>query len=325
MPAVFLAFDQAMPAGAKPSHVRIIPFMRLVDWLAAKETFQSSLPVAAAAEQPTVAASAPVQPSLWTQRDTLNAFLKVFERGLTPLFAILMFIGYFAHWRLFHRSDFFPLLCIVLAIAGGIWVHIAQSHLASSRYALSIVLLSTSNAALGVFTLSKFLASWFGKNRPLFNYPNVVAASLVTLVVAGVVDATSSNLNSRRAMAELGRWIERERGPGAVLVGSESQLELVAHYAHAKGQLFPPALTVEQLTAWIDQVKPDFVIFSARHDELAPYESIVDKEQQLGFAPIASAQVPGNAKGLLVLERDRKTNGVVHQAARQTPAAPPGG
>ena len=64
-------------------------------------------------------------------------------------------MGYFVHLRLFHRSDNLPILLIVLAVAGGIWIHLWYAHQASSRYVLTIVLLSTRSAALGLLDLGR--------------------------------------------------------------------------------------------------------------------------------------------------------------------------
>ena len=152
-----------------------------------------------------------------------------------------MFGGYFSRLRLFNRADNLPILFIVLAVAAGIWVHLWYAHLASSRYVLTIVLVSTRSAALGLLDFGRFAGRRFAGRWPQARV--AIPAGLATLVVfVGSLDALSSDFRSRETLAGLGKWIRASYGESCTVVGSESQLLLVGYYAHSTAHEFPPEL-----------------------------------------------------------------------------------
>ena len=94
---------------------------------------------------------------------------------------------------------------IVLAISAGIWVHLSLSHLASSRYVLSIAVLSTSSAAMGVLGCSNLVAVAFAKRWPArTTYMRTAVASLLVMGIVGWADALSSDLRSRSCAGQPG-------------------------------------------------------------------------------------------------------------------------
>ncbi len=80
-------------------------------------------------------------------------FIPAMTRGLGPVFALLMFGGMLGWRRLWARRDHQALFYTALAILSGIWVQLWYDRAACPRYALSIVLMASPFAALGLLGL----------------------------------------------------------------------------------------------------------------------------------------------------------------------------
>jgi hypothetical protein len=317
VPIVLVAFGLLLPGDGGWSHLRIEPIQRASVWLFSWNGSDAPAPSEAPAAQP----AAPMPAEAWSLGQTVWAFARTFERGLTPLFGILMFGGYFARLRFFHRSDNLPVLLVGLAVAAGIWIHLWYAHQASSRYVLTIVLLSTRSAAIGLLDFGRLAGRWLSRRWP---QPQMALTAGLLLIVGlvGVVDAVSSDFHSRKALADLGRWIRAEHGESSLVVGSETQLLLVGHYARANAAGFPPHLGGEALAQWITDVRPDVVVISKRRQIPAEFQVIVDQHQRLGLEVLTADQIPSDTKNMLVLSRPRHGGEVIRQATRVTSDKP---
>lgn len=339
MPLVFYGFGLLLPDGAGWTHMRVAPMQRAVAWVfswqsepptaAPEPTVVASEHAVAQPAPPAAVASAPVtlvQPHHpgepdWTVRQTAAMMLNTCERGLTPLFAILMFGGYFSRARLFHRSDNLPLLVVVLAVVAGIWIHLWFAHLASSRYALTIVLISTRSAALGLLDFGSLVGRWL-TDRWAQAARFATAATLAVVVLVGTVDAVTSDFKSRESLAQLGKWIQSLYESPPFIVGSESQLAVVGFYAQGQAQPFPPELTGESLANWLAEIEPDVVVISKRRQTPEQYQAVLDRLPQLGLELIAAENIPASTKNMLVLARAHNATEILHQAARTPVSAP---
>ena len=323
VPVVFLAFGQMLPSGAGWRHLRSEPLERAGVWLLSWQAVntESSAPVNPESSPPPAAAQTAAPPPVaavppsWTVGQSFRLLLSTFERGLTPLFAILMFGGYFSRLRLFHRSDNLPLLLIVLAVTAGIWIHLWHAHLASSRYVLTIVLVATRSAALGLMEFGQLAARWLSGRWPRAQFATT-AGLLLVFVMAGSIDAVSSDFQSRGALASLGTWIRARCGHEPLVVGSESQLMLVGYYAHGTAYAFPHELSGEALAGWIGHVQPDVVVISKRRQQPADYQTILDQRERLGLELIVPDLIPCDTKNMIVLARPNTSRQVLRQATR---------
>ena len=123
--------------------------------------------------------------------------------------------------------QFFLIPLAVVAVTAGIWVHLSSSHMASSRYALTIALLTMSSAAMGIIGTAQWVAVKFANRRPAREtFSKTVVVSLVVMGIVGWADSLSSDMRSRNALASLGRWLHAEFGAARSVSGSESQLSL---------------------------------------------------------------------------------------------------
>lgn len=313
LPTVLFLFGRLLPVSSPWEHVRAEPLYRAAQWLTSWKGADPVAPIAPVAAPATHEAD-------WSLRQTTWAFAHTLERGLTPLFAILMLGGYFAHLRLFSRSDGVPILLLVLAVAGGIWIHVWYSHLASSRYVLTIVLVSTRPAALALVGVAQRASAWLASHRQWQVSPAATSAVLVAVAaVIGCADALSSNLDSRSGLAHLGEWIRGQYGEACEVVGSDSQMVLVGYYAHGSAQPFPRGMAGEALADWVEQVKPDVVVISQRKQLAEQYQPLVDRRERLGLEMIASDRIPGGAKHTIVLARAHPRDPALRQATRHVP------
>jgi 4-amino-4-deoxy-L-arabinose transferase-like glycosyltransferase len=318
VPAVLFAFGLLQPGDGGWSHLRIEPIERASEWLL---SWSGPSDAAAAAPQAAVAQPAAPAPAAWSVAQTAWVFAHTAERGLTPVFAILIFGGYLGQLRFFNRSDNLPILLVVLAVAAGIWIHLWYAHQASSRYVLTIVLLSTRSAAIGLLDFARLTGRWLSA-RWLAARTAMAAGLLSIVALVGVVDAVTSNFQSRAALAGLGKWIRTAHGADCLVVGSENQLQLVGYYAEARAFAFPPQLSGEDLARWIADVKPDVVVISRRRQVPAEFQMIVDQRDRLGLAVVTADEISCDTKNMLVLSRREQAGQAIRQATRVTTNVP---
>jgi len=353
MPIVTLSFGKLLPPEAGWSYLRIEPLERAVNWLGIKIPLPSTsvplpegtpivqstspAPAEAAVATPAVPAQAAVaatgaavvvasgadaaveEARGWSRGKQIVQMLRTLERGLTPLFAIFVAVGYLANIRRLNRADTWPILLIVLAVTAGIWVHLSSSHMASSRYVLTIALLTMSSAAMGVIGTAQFVAVRFANRWPAREtFTKTMVASLVIVGIVGWADSLSSDMRSRNALASLGRWLHAEFGAGRSVSGSESQLSLVGYYAHTNATTFPNGLPAYALPNWVAYTAPDILVLSQRRQTSQEIQLLLDQRAQLGFTLMDNTKIPGAPKNTLVLVRSSTLEAGARQAARPT-------
>ncbi|MES1213727.1 MAG: glycosyltransferase family 39 protein [Singulisphaera sp.] len=313
IPVVFYGFGLLLPQGGDWSHVRLDPVKRAGNWLLSWRQAPPPPPVDAGTAAPTIASAPltaaeitdPGRAAQWTMAEAAATMLSVCERGLTPLFAILMCAGFLTHWRLFLRSDNLPLLLVALAVVTAIWIHLWFAHQASSRYMLTIVLVATPSAALGLLDFGRLAEAWLARRWPQIRVAATTSA-LALVALVGTVDAVSSDFKSREALAGLGQWIFAQYGRSSIVVGSESQLAVVGFYAQGEAIPFPGTLSGPALAAWLDEIDPDVVVISKRRQQPGDYEAILAQRGQLGLQLIPAEQIPTSTKNMIVLVRERQ-------------------
>ncbi len=80
-------------------------------------------------------------------------FFPTMTRGLSPIFALLMFGGIWGWRRVWSRRDHQPLFYTAVVIMCAIWIHLWYGQNICPRYALPIVLMASPLAALGLLGL----------------------------------------------------------------------------------------------------------------------------------------------------------------------------
>ena len=158
--------------------------------------------------------------------------LHTLERGLTPPFALAMLGGILAWRRVWWRSDSRPLFYVALAVIAGMWIHAYHVGESSQRYPITIVLLATPMAALGILGLGEWMLEharrWQWRGGPRFA---MAAVPLALVAAIGLADSLTRNYDSREAWARLGCWVQQRCGPAPSLIGPPGLTSIAGYYA----------------------------------------------------------------------------------------------
>jgi len=247
-------------------------------------------------------------------------FLHTMERGLTPLFALLMFGGNWAWRRVWWRQDTRPLFYVALAVAAGMWIHLSEAQVSSHRYPLPIVLMGCAFGALGLLGLSAWtlrLADRLHCGRKL----QCAAALAPLLVVSGVglADALTNSYDSRESWARLGHWIGREFGPSPSLIGPEGLAPTASYYAHGKCLAFADDAGDQIILQVAREFQPDVVLLWTTQITSPRGKAIFKEIEKLGFRHVAPARLPPGTEKVFVLAQTGTDLRVAQESTRKSP------
>jgi hypothetical protein len=196
------------------------------------------------------------------------------------------------------------LAVVGLLIAAGAWIHLWNTQDLSSRYVLTIVVMSSRCAALGWLGLCGWvvrLAARVSVRPPLL--AALPAAMLALLSLTGWIDALSGSFDNRVALANLGRWIRAEHGDSCMIIGSERQLPLVGFYAQGSAEVSPRGLNGEPFARWVEGMHPDLVIISQRLQSPDDYAALLAQRDRLGLEVVSQDRIPVVLRKMIVLAR----------------------
>ncbi len=240
----------------------------------------------------------------------VSIFFPTMTRGLSPIFALLMFGGMWGWRRVWGRRDHQALFYTGLVVLAGIWIQLWYDKFLCPRYALSIVLFATVFAALGLLGLTARvarLAAWLQLGPK--GSAAAVALPLVLACGVGLADAMTSSRSYfawRKVAVELGRWAHREFPAPPSIVGPAALAPIVSYYADAsRCQVFrfdadDPAVVVEL----VQQHHPDLLLVQpTRGLSSDECRDVVDRARTLGLEPVRPERLPQGCAGLDVLIR----------------------
>jgi hypothetical protein len=179
-------------------------------------------------------AAHPANPPPRRNRGLVWTYVCKLVDAFDPFFGLLTLVGIAYTWRMFIRPDQQAVFLVSLCCLAAIWLFWLQVRELNSRYFFTIVLMSTSYAAIGLLfmarTVSRLLAMCAA---PVPN--GMMATLLLAIVVAfGLTDACSNRYDSRHQRRDLGLWVLRNFGPGQSILGNQRSSRIVAHYAEAR-------------------------------------------------------------------------------------------
>lgn len=245
------------------------------------------------------------------------AFVHTMERGLTPLFALLMFGGNLAWRRVWWRRDTRPLFYVALAVAVGMWIHLCNAQVSSHRYPVPIVLMGSVFAALGLLGLSARMLRLSDRLRLGSRLQCVVAvAPLLVVLGVGSADALTKSYEVRESWARLGRWVQREYGPSPLLIGPEGLATTANYYARGRCLAFtddaggPSAIEVAR------RFEPDVVLLLASRAESRGGRAVVEQIEELGFSRVDASRLPPGTERVFVLAQQGANVRVAQNPAR---------
>jgi hypothetical protein len=263
----------------------------------------------------------------------LRVFFPTMTRGLSPLFALLMFGGMWGWRHVWSRRDHQAPFWTGNAVLVGIWVHLWYDRMICPRYALPIVLLGAPFAALGLLGLTRRVARWTawleadpktsevsetsevsrGLARARTVRPRLRAAlvAMPAVLVAGigVSDAMTCNriyFAARKEAAELGQWLRRTPWPAPMVVGPGVTTPIVNYYAQkGRYQMYRfDTADAAAIGALVARYHPDLLLLrTTKRMDWAQCEMLVEQMKGRGFQEIEPVKQPPKGEPLIVLVR----------------------
>jgi hypothetical protein len=239
-------------------------------------------------------------------------FIPTMTRGLSPLFAILMFGGIWGWRRVWGRRDHQALFGAAVIVLGGVWVQLWYDRTICPRYAMPIVLMAAPFAALGLLGLADRLVRMARQLRWERKGQIVVLATAATVIVAvnlGVsLTSSRSYFKTRRIEVDTGRWLGREFPAPLRIVGPLGVAPVVSYYAggDASHTTFRWDASDAAILAMVKQRKADVVILRPSR-QLTPKRclALVERMRWLGLAPVGADILPDASDEFHLLVRAR--------------------
>lgn len=267
----------------------------------------------------TLASAAPPM----TVATAAGTVLKVTARGFSYGYLPLMVAGLVVAFRRWFRSDYLPLLLVAAMTMAAVTVHVWGAYLASSRYVLSLVIITTPIAATGLLAVCTWLADGVRRTDGLaqaklarLTSRRALRLGLAIFAVIGVVDAVSSSDQGREAKATMGNWIRREFGPGVHVAGSWNWT-LSGYYADAQYQTLPdcPYLPNQtDLDSLVNSLRAKVVMVSpkwpARRDFIA-------QALERGYLLVPVTKLPKSCRGKVIVLTQTQSRVVQADATRR--------
>ena len=216
-------------------------------------------------------------------------FFPTMTRGLTPIFALLMFGGIWGWRRLWSRRDHQALFATAVVVMCGIWIQLWVDQNISPRYATPIVLMASPFAALGLFALAARLvraAQWLQWREG--GQMAVVSCSLAAIAAVNLAMAIpfgKQPFRTRQIEAEIGRLIHEQRRSPAMVVAQAGVATIVMHYSQGKDHLtFRCDQTDEAILGLVSGSHADIVVLKPwRQLTLERCESLVESMASQGM------------------------------------------
>jgi hypothetical protein len=233
-------------------------------------------------------------------------FLLTLNRGISPVYLVLLMIGLHRWPFPFRRLDQLSLLLVCAAVMLGIWIHLGASGESSSRYVMSILLIALPYTALGLHWASERAAQMAGRRLEAWpartRTPLALAASvLVIMLVAGTADALVRNDAIRDTRAAFGRWIKHSFGPHSHVVGTRDMESLITYYSEGDFHTLPARPTPSDALQVIREAHPDVVLLPVQQspDE---WQTLIDElPVELALEPAQPDRIPERPGRYLVL------------------------
>ncbi len=253
----------------------------------------------------------------------LVVFFPTMTRGLSPLFALLMFGGMWGWRHVWGRRDHQALFYTGLVVTTAIWVQLWYDRVLCPRYALTIVLFATVFSALGLLGLSAWVVRVVQRVRGSPHLAAIAAVAPLMLVCGvGLADAMTSNrayFATRKAAMDLGRWAHEVFPAPPVVVGPAAITPVVGHYAGSpRWAVFRFDIRDPQIVLrLVEQNDPDLVLIApTRGLSEQQCQALADRVQAWGFRAIEPQRLPPGIVGLHVLVRDPAAAILVSRAGR---------
>jgi 4-amino-4-deoxy-L-arabinose transferase-like glycosyltransferase len=249
-------------------------------------------------------------------------FFPTMTRGLSPVFALLMFGGMWGWRRVWARRDHQPLFYTAVVIMCGIWIQLWYDRNICPRYALPIVLMGSPFAALGLLGLIGRLlriTEWLRPGlRPQRTLVAVVAAIVAMISLCDAMTSNGKYFETRQMAADLGSWVRHEYPQPPAIVGPVGITPIISFYAHnAPYRPFRWEANDDLILSMIDQSRASIVLLQpAKELTEQRCAALAARLKVSGLEPVDRSALPATCDGLSVLVRARQNPRVVREPSR---------
>jgi hypothetical protein len=276
--------------------LRLAPLTWVHQWLRASV----GLPLNAAALSSTPAGAG----STISLTRMIGIFVPNMVKGLTLLFGVLL-LGGIARWRrTWRQPEHQAILLLAIVICLATWIHLWVAHGSCRRYFLPLVITGSPFAGLTLLELSGVALRYAVRRRRSLRAAAAWAAAPIAAVgLVGLTLALSTDCSFRTAQVSMGRWVQKQFGPAATLLGPEGVTQVVGYYAGARPESFPWTSNSELVAGMVRDFQPDVVLLPNVRGTAENRASMVEAIKQLGFAPVDLQQFPGGGRNVVLLGR----------------------
>ncbi len=243
-------------------------------------------------------------------------FIPTMTRGLSPVFALLMFGGIWGWRRVWARRDHQALFCTAVVIMCGIWVQLWYDKNICPRYALPIVLMASVFAALGLLGLLAWLLrlgerrQWDGRRQRA-----MVAAAVALIAAVNLGDAMTGSatyFETRQMAADVGRWVQHEFPGRPTLVGPVGITPIVSYYARsAPYEAFRLEAGEDAILAMVQRSQAGIVLLRPTKRLTAEgCTALAERLKSAGLEPVASSLLPATCTDVYILVRSTAGQGL---------------
>lgn len=330
-------------------HLRLDPWARFQTWL---EYATGDMAAAQAGLNPLLPADVEPMPL----RIMLREFVATMTRGLSPIYALLMFGGLWAWRSTWARRDHQPLFYAALGVLAGIWVHLWYDRMICPRYALSIALMASPFAALALLGLTQRMArtaegvchcltaagstSSEGEDgvsaavkqcctgkvgavrQPTLLSSAMAAAPIVVVAAIGIASAMTSNrcyFASRKLAVDLGRWVQQAPWTAPMMVGPAGLTPIMGFYAEkGRYELFRnDTADAAEIAGLVQRYHPDLLLLRpTKRMNALRCEELASQLKLQGFTEVDPVPRPAGSDPVVLLVRGHAGVRVAGRTAR---------
>jgi len=245
--------------------------------------------------------------------ETLWHFVRATERGIGPVFLLLIAVGAWQWRHLTFVPGIAAITVLCFADLAGIWIHLWYGRESSSRYAVLVTLLWSPWVTLGLIQVGAWLDALWARRAGYGPPVRIGLAALLVIAVTHCAYPLTKGDDHRRSVADLGRWIEAHYGPRRTIIGPSDLHVLMPYYSRGEYLAPLPSLTAEEYVDFVQQHRAELIILTKHPIDEAWRESLRPLERRLGYREV-TGELPEPVRGQYVLLSSHRTRAPVRQA-----------
>ena len=231
-------------------------------------------------------------------------YVRAMETGVTAVFGLLLLGGIYCWRGVWARGDNQPFFLVALIIMAGIWLDFQYGQRTSTRYPLTIVLMSLPFAALAFLGISQWLRELAVRFNPGAQLQRMALITPAVLVFAiNFSEVSAQRYNTWESYANIGHWMRAELGRPPMIAGHESVVK-VSNYYSGGGE--SACCTLRRGPATIAAIAryPNINFLLLLKRELRPFDPkyLLEELERMGYKKVDPARLPQGSDDIIVFE-----------------------